>query len=83
MSKQDERNCPYVNGGHSSVGCSSWLSHPDECKTCGWHPDEHKRRVAALRAGETKTFLNINMKAFDSEKNAFQMRELRYEQKDS
>jgi hypothetical protein len=77
--KKEERNCPYVNNGHSSVGCSVWQYEPEKCKTCGWHPEEHARRVAAIRAGEVKTFLTITASAFQNEKNGFKQKEARHE----
>ena len=60
MSKWEPR-CPYVQNAKSSVFCTSFVSKPEECETCGWNPEEHARRVAKLRSGEVKTYLKIDL----------------------
>ena len=60
MSRVWEPQCPYVQHEKSSVFCASFVYDPDKCKTCGWNPEEHERRVANLRSGKVKTYLTFN-----------------------
>lgn len=71
-----QQRCPYVTHisrgkQKGSVFCNKHLYAPENCEHCGWNPAEHDRRVALLRSGKVKTFLNIDMGKFiaDTAKN--------------